>query len=143
MGGGKPGGGGPGGDPGPAGAGAWPAGGTAGTTNGEPPLGVAGGGGPYALGKDSCAWGYDGARPAVRRPSESGGKASGGKPSGPNWSAPLPDVAPGWWPACWPSDVIRASSMTVGRASFARTRPTLQGWALPGHWHARPAEPGR
>ncbi|WP_158647647.1 hypothetical protein [Actinoplanes sp. ATCC 53533] len=42
-----------------------PAGGTAGTTNGEPPLGVACGGGAYALGKDSCACGYDGARSAV------------------------------------------------------------------------------
>ncbi len=36
---------------------AWPAGGTAGTTNGEPPLGVACGGGPYPLGIDSWACG--------------------------------------------------------------------------------------
>nr|BFE66814.1 hypothetical protein GCM10020092_001150 [Actinoplanes digitatis] len=42
------------GDPG---GGVWLAGGTAGTTKGEPPLGVACGGGPYALGKDSCACG--------------------------------------------------------------------------------------
>ncbi|MEV4640775.1 hypothetical protein AB0J80_25875 [Actinoplanes sp. NPDC049548] len=107
---------------------AWPAGGTAGTTNGEPPFGVEWGGGAYALGNESWACGYDGARSAVWWPFESGGKASGGKVSGgkvsggkasvPNGSAPPPDVAPGWWPACWPSDVISASSMTVGRASL-------------------------
>ena len=58
-------------------AGVWPAGGTAGTTNGEPPFGVACGGGAYALGKTPCG-GYDGARTGGRRPSESGGKRPAG-----------------------------------------------------------------